>query len=65
MCVRCCWQRLRVTILDKNLARASMYKMAVGEMTKVEIGSEKEVDPWRRWRCYFSYGTSGSRPELS
>lgn len=59
MDVRCC-RRLQEMILDKDLGRASMYKIAVGEMTKVEIGSEKEVDPWRRWRCYFSYGTSGS-----
>jgi hypothetical protein len=40
-------------ILEKNLARASMDKMTVEGMTKVEIGSEKKVDPWRRWRCYF------------
>lgn len=45
-----CWRRylLRLhageelkMILGENLARASMYKMIVGEMTKVEIGSEK------------------------
>jgi hypothetical protein len=46
-------RRLQMMILEKNLARASMDKMTVEGMTKVEIGSEKKVDPWRRWRCYF------------
>lgn len=46
-------------ILEKNRDRTSMDKTPVGEMTKVEIDeSEREVDPWRRWRCYFSYSTT-------